>query len=331
MRRIATLLSIAVLVLFVLFVFRETREVVALAAAYDAGLGRAVLVALLAIYAICLGVPLVLFLRLPRPLLAPPDETQPAFGRYLARLASRLARNPRLRGVAIRPDRDGVTAALRTLHEQSRREIREAALIVFLTTAVSQSGRLDGLMVLIAHSRLVWRIAHLYAQRPALRELAVLYATVATAAFLAQSIDDVELEEAIESVLTPIVAGSALGAVPGLSGASNLVLESTLQGAANAFLTLRVGCIASRYCASVTRTDTRALRRSAAAEAAGMLPGVALDGTKKVTEAIWAAAKRSTIVERAEALRTGALKTANDMLAALRLRRPNPERPLPNA
>ena len=71
MRRIVTFLAVFVLVAFGVLVVRETAAVVALARDVHPILGQVTLWTLLAIYAICLGVPAVLFLRLPRPLVAP--------------------------------------------------------------------------------------------------------------------------------------------------------------------------------------------------------------------------------------------------------------------
>jgi hypothetical protein len=282
-----------------LFVFRETREIVELASAVDPRLGRAVLFALLAVYAICLGVPLVMILRLPRPL-TPPSGAGPAeLERYYSLLARRLSRNPGLAGVDIRADRASLEAALAVLHARARTEMTTTASMVFLSTAVSQSGRLDGLMVLLAQSRMVWRIAHLYAQRPSWRELGALYANVATTVFLVRSVDDIELEEIVEPVLAPVIAGSALGAIPGFAGVANLVMESALQGGFNAFLTLRVGCVTSLYCRALVAPERRALRRSATAEAASLLPGIVVTGASKVSSAIVRAARRATIRRKA--------------------------------
>ena len=82
-------------------------------------------------------------------------------------MGKRLASNPQVRLASIQPiDRRGVDDALRLLDEDATRVVRQMASTVFLTTAVSQSGRLDVLLVLMAQSRMIWRIAHLYYQRP---------------------------------------------------------------------------------------------------------------------------------------------------------------------
>ncbi len=137
---------------------------------------------------------------------------------------------------------------------------------------------------------MVWRIASIYAQRPALRELLHLYANVAATAFVAGELDEAEIGEQIEPILS-----SALGAVslsvPGMQAAATIVVTSILTGAANAFLTLRVGIIARRWCGSLVVADRRALRRSATAEAAKLLGQIVRNGTARISRALWDASK----------------------------------------
>ena len=117
-----------------------------------------------------IGVPVVIVLRMPKPLVPPASEASPEFDGHLKRLGERLASNPRVRLASIRPiDRRGIEDALRILDDDADAIVKQMATTVFLTTAVSQSGRLDALLVLAAQSRMVWRIAHLYYQRPSLQ------------------------------------------------------------------------------------------------------------------------------------------------------------------
>ena len=64
-----------------------------------------------------------------------------------------------------------------------------------------------------------------------------------------------------------------------------------LTGSANAFLTLRVGMIARRYCSTLVLEDRRTLRRSATAQAAVMLGGIATYGAKTLVKSIAKASK----------------------------------------
>jgi hypothetical protein len=197
----------------------------------------------------------------------------------------------------------------------SRQRTIAAAIAVFVSTAVSQSGRLDGLMVLVTQCRLVWQIAHLYWQRPALGDLVALYGNVAAAAFVAQNVDDMDLSELVEPVIAPVLGNSIVAAIPGFAQIAGLVATSCINGTVNAFLTLRIGCLASEYCGAVIKPTPRSLRRTATVVAAGMLGSVAKEGAERVGVAIWNAAK-STTGGAASALANVASKTLTQVSAA---------------
>ena len=169
---------------------------------------------------------------------------------------------------------------------------RSAASQVFLTTAISQNGSLDAIVVLVAQSRLVLRVARTYWQRPTLRDLVRLYGNVAATALITSEIEDIDLSEQIQPVLSSLF-GSAAGAVPGLQAASALLVNSVMTGSANAFLTLRIGIITRRYCAAVVQPPRGVLRRSAALQATQMLGGIAFDGATAVSSAVLRASKRA--------------------------------------
>lgn len=287
--QVALPLAILLCAAFVLVVINQTVQVVALADRIHPTLGTAVLWTLLALYVTCLIVPVVLLLRLPRPLTPPATEGSPEFERHLQALTRRLQGNPHLAGRAI-SSRPEIEAALKTLDGRAEDAIRSAGSRIFLATAVSQNGSLDGLLVLLAQSRMIWQISHIYYQRPTLRDLGYLYGNVASTALVATQLDDLDLSEQLQPVLSAIF-GSVAGVIPGLHTASTILVTSLVTGTANAFLTLRVGVIAKRYCGALVLPDTRALRRAAATEAAGMLAAITRDGARRVAHAFWMASK----------------------------------------
>jgi hypothetical protein len=275
------LLSVGVLVV------NQTAQVVQLAATIHASVGTATLWSLVAVYSAMVGVPLILFIRLPRSLVPPQSEAAPEFETHIKKLRERLSASPHLVGRDL-SDRRGVEEAIAVLGTRADTIIREASATVFLSTAVSHSGRLDGLLVIAAQSRMVWRIAQLYAQRPSPRELARLYATVAGTVFVATEVDDVDLREQVEPILSS--AMGALGAsLPGFQVAGTILANCVLSGSANAFLTLRVGMVAKRMCGAMVIEPRSVLRKVATAEAAGHLGKVVSDGTARLTGAIWKA------------------------------------------
>lgn len=284
-RVFALFASGTILLSFAVLVLNQTAQVVQLASVIHPTLGTATLATLLATYAGLVGVPLVMVLRLPSPLIPPENENGPEFDAHLKKLGERLAASPLLAGRDL-SDRHGIEDALDVLAARTNEIVRQSATGVFLATAVSQSGRLDGLVVLAAQLRMVWKIAHLYSQRPAARDMMHLYANVAGTAFVAGELQEIDLGEQVEPVVS--AALSALGAsLPGLQVAGAVLTNCVLDGSANAFLTLRVGMIAKRYCGALVVADKAAVRRAATAEAAGYLGVIVADGSARLTKAVW--------------------------------------------
>ncbi len=295
MRRITSLVAALVVVVFVIFMINQTAAVVRLAEDVHGLAGDAVLWGLLGLYAVLIAAPLWMWFRLPPPVEPPETEAGPEYEAHLALLRKRLAGNRLLVGADL-ADRAGLEAAIAGLDGHALEAVREAAAQVFLSTAISQSGRLDTFVVLSANSRLVWRIARTYYQRPTLRDMWHLYANVAATAFMAGELDDVDVSEQVQPIVTSVV-GSLGTLVPGLQVATSLVVNSVLSGSTNAFLTLRVGAIAQQYCAPLVATDRRRIRRLATARAAGMLGGIVSAGSRNVVKAV-AKASRDRLLRR---------------------------------
>jgi hypothetical protein len=288
-KKIALSASILILLLFSVFVINQTLQVVQLAEKVSASFGNFVFWTLLLVYAVLILIPVFLFLRLPRSLMPPKSEDSPEFGAYFTLLKKRLASNPHLKGMEL-SDRQKVDEAMAILAKKSDEIIQQTASTVFISTAISQSGRLDAFLVMSAQSRMVWRIARLYYQRPTLRDLIQLYANVAGTAFLASEFEDVDISEQVEPVLSSTLGALAV-TIPGVQLAASILVNSVLTGAANAFLTLRVGIIARRYCGSLVISEKRSLRRAASAEAAKLLGSIVRQGTAKLSKALWKASK----------------------------------------
>ncbi|MBG0788901.1 MAG: DUF697 domain-containing protein [Desulfovibrionaceae bacterium] len=226
---------------------------------------------------------LVLALMRPRPIMVHANPTDEEMAGFRRQLVKRLARNKILRdnGVAVR-DESGLDMGLMVLKDRADEEIRSTAKRVFIGTAVSQNGRLDALVVLFLITRLVWRISKFYEQRPHHRELINLYANIAVTAFLAGSLDEFGIEDTIQELIGPLMAGSALGAVPGAEAVAGTITASVLTGATNALLTMRCGLVARNYMSLELNTKGR-MRRSATLEAARMFMSISGETVTKVT------------------------------------------------
>lgn len=282
--RIAVLFSLFVLVAFLLFLANQTMQMVEFADRAREGAGPVVLVVLLTIYALCGVTPLLLLLRLPKPLTPPQSEDSPEFPRHLEAVMHRLQLNPLVRGAPL-SSRDDIEQALGILDERADEVVTKTASGVFVTTAVCQNGSLDVLMVLVAHIRMVWEIAHVYYQRPALKELLYLYSNVASTAFIVGQLDDVDLSEQMDPIVDTAL-GSVVTLVPGMGPATSLLINSIFSGSVNAFLTLRVGIIARQYCGCLVVPERRRVRRSATVAATRMLGPIAVNGAKMVAGAL---------------------------------------------
>jgi hypothetical protein len=289
LKRIVFLASIMILLCFIVFVINQTAQIVQLAGNVSPRLGHAVFWALCLIYGLLVLVPALLFLRLPRPLTPPRSDKAPGFDDYLNALRKRLSSNPHLKGMDL-STREQIETSLSLLSQKANEITRQAAATVFLSTAISQSGRLDAFLVLAAQSRMIWRIACLYYQRPTLRDLVPLYANVAGTTFLSSELDDVDISQQVEPILSSTLGALAV-TLPGVQLAASILVNSILTGAANAFLTLRVGMIAKRYCGSLILAEKRTLRRSASGEAAKMLGSIVRQGAVQLSKAVWKSSK----------------------------------------
>lgn len=220
--------------------------------------------------------PVYLYVKLPGPLIPPVTDTGPGYDKYVEKLAKRLSSNPVVEAERVEGLED-VKAVIRQLDEKSDLSIRRSANRAFITTAISQNGALDALFILGLQFRLIWEIAHIYEQRPSIKDMSFLYTNVLVTAFIASSIDEAEYYEIVESSMSQGI-GSVLSMVPGTA----LIVNSAITGSSNAFLTLRIGKVTQQYCGSLVRQERQAIRNSATAKAAKMLAGIVYDGSKKL-------------------------------------------------
>jgi hypothetical protein len=253
--------------------------------------GDAVFWGLVFVLALSLLVPAVLVLRLPRPLVPPTVDAGPEFDAHVAKLSARLLQNPRVQHRPLSTLED-VETALTSLDALAVETTKAAGRRAFLVTAVSQSGALDSFVMLGLQARLIWDVAHIYAQRPTVRDMTYLYTNVLGTALVAAELDEAELSLAIQPALSSLL-GSASGVVPGLQVASSVFVNSVMSGSANAFLTLRVGIIAQQYSRALVRPEKPSLRRAAALQAAGLLGGIVASGAANVSASIAKATGRT--------------------------------------
>ncbi len=233
------------------------------------------------------------YARLPAALIPPAETSGPKHEAYLQTLRARLAINPRTRDLPLATPEE-IEDAVGHLSNEADKVVRRTASTVFLSTALMQNGRLDGLVVLFTQIQMVNRVARIYVQRPSPRELMRLYANVAGTALIASGLESLDLGEMIAPLATSVVP-AIKGGIPGLSGISALLVRCISNGAANAFLTLRVGEVARRYCALTSRCSRDAIRKSATAAAVHHLGRIVRENGALVVRKIWEAARDSGV------------------------------------
>jgi Domain of unknown function (DUF697) len=264
------------------------------------------------------------FTRLP-PALGPPEEDSgPKYDAYLQALRARLAANPRTRDLPV-VTKEEIAKAIGHLSAQADSVVRRTASTVFLSTALMQNGRLDGLIVLFTQIQMVGRIARIYVQRPSPRELMRLYANVAGTAFVASGMESLDLGEMVAPLAVSVVP-ALKGGIPGLSGISALLVKCVSNGAANAFLTLRVGEVARRYCELTSRCPPELIRKSATAAAVQHLGRIVRENGALVVKKIWASTGRALIdsgVSKAEDL-AGATRDLFGKISPWRMKEEDP-------
>ena len=280
-RRIALLLALFVVVVFAVFLFNQTAQIVQSARVVNPTFGNGVMWGLILTYCLLLITPFVLWFKVPKRVTPPAVAEGAEYDRFMADFRKRLSRNSRLHGIAL-DTTENVDSAIRLLDRHADEAVASAASAVFLSTAVLQSGRLDVLVVFAAQTRLIWQVAHVYYQRPSLRDFVQLYANVASTAFIAAGIEDVDIDALVGTVF-----GSTVAAIPGM----HILTSSILSGSANAFLTLRVGMITKEYCRCTSRLEKRGIRRAATLQAARLLGSIVRDGTMRLSKA---AVRKST-------------------------------------
>jgi hypothetical protein len=231
------------------------------------------------------------YAKLPSALIPPAETLGPKHDAYLEALRLRLAVNPKTRGLPVATEEE-IETAIGVLSVEADSVVRKTASTVFLSTALMQNGRLDALILLFTQIQMVTRVARVYVQRPSPSEMIRLYANVAGTAFISSGLESLDLGEMVAPLATSVVP-ALKGGIPGLAGISALLVKCVSNGAANAFLTLRVGEVARRYCELTSRSSPELIRKSATTAAVQHLGRIVRENGALVVRKIWEAARSS--------------------------------------
>lgn len=314
-KRTAALMATGFIVLLVVIIINQLHSIFIVTSAVNVNLGR-IITGILGIFFFGIfAMPLIGFIKLRRPLEIPDKEDEEVYGLYLQTIKKRLVKNPLLRERAYEFDeekelREQILSAYSILDSEAESIIKETASTVFITTAVSQNGVLDGLFVMTSLSRMVWKVSHIYNQRPNIKDIFQLYINVAITVLMAREIEDLAiLDEQLQPVVNSLIGGTIGTLVPGAAAVSNLIIGSVIEGSANALLALRVGVIAKKYMTRIEKEDKRLIRRSATLEACKLLGSVVQVNSVNIVKSFVKASKKATIDKTIDGIKTGADKT----------------------
>ena len=279
---------------FVLFLINQVSGLYMIASDLSPLFGRFVLAAMVIVIGTLMLTPFFIYFRMPKPLRRP--QTEAEVNKYQEKLVSRLANNQILLTANMVPtDRSELPKSIEVLDKKANEMIGETASIVFLTTSISQNGKLDAFTVFGTQVRMIWKIAHIYFQRPTLRDLAYLYTNVGANSFLASEIEDFDITQQIEPVATAIFRNASGKSVPLIGPTAQILLDSLLEGSTNAFLTLRVGILARKYCGELGEVDVRKMKREALKESAGQLRSITMKSSGMIISAILRATRNAGV------------------------------------
>jgi hypothetical protein len=237
-------------------------------------------------------IPVVLITKLPAPLPFPDDDADLA--RYKRSFRERLTKHPVAVENGLDPhDEDQLKELYQRLNNRADKIIFESASAVFISTAISQNGKLDAFTVLAAQVRLIWRVAHIYWQRPSIRNLQQLYSNVAINAMAASTIDQMDISQQIQPIISAILKSPGKH-IPVVGNAAHIITESIMEGTVNAFLTLRVGVLTKNYCFPEGKTITE-IKSNSFVEASLLLKQLVVKSSKKVAEGILKAGKNASV------------------------------------
>lgn len=298
-KRMLILLSIGLLIFFLVFSLNQLINLYRNLSTLNGTLALALTGVVGFIFLALLIFPLYVFFRFPRMDELPDAKSDPAYPEFIRQQITRLKRNRYLLSVNFdfsgESDEVVLDKAYTVLKARGREMMKADASAVFLTTAVSQNGVLDGFTVLAALMKLVYNLTTLYENRPDLRRIIYLYGQIAGVVLLVRSIEDMDLiEDQVEPLMASLLGGTVVAMIPGAVGITTLVVNSVVEGAVNSLLTLRVGAIAQRYLSETVKFDKKLIRRSASLEATGMLSSILSDNAILVVKSFANATKDAT-------------------------------------
>ena len=176
---------------------------------------------------------------------------------------------------------EGAKRVLKHRDDEASKVVRRAALNVFIVTGISQNGSLDIITAFGMNIQMINRLVGLRHSRPSLTQLLELYVIVISSALIISITDEI-----FDQIDTSELLGSMAGGVTG--SIAKTFLSSSVNGAMNAYLTLRIGKLTMKYLelgSKAYKKNKKKIRKEARRSALKELPAVAKSGLEQVASA----------------------------------------------
>ena len=170
---------------------------------------------------------------------------------------------------------EGVKMIIRKRDEEATKLVRKAALNVFIVTGISQNGSFDIITAFGMNIQMINRLVNLRHRRPTFTQLLELYVVILSSTLIISLTDN---------ILDEIDGNELFGSVAG--GLAKTLVASAVNGAMNAYMTLRIGKMTMKYLELGSKNfkqNRSKFRREARRSALKEVPAIAKSGVESIS------------------------------------------------
>ena len=170
---------------------------------------------------------------------------------------------------------EGVKMVIRKRDEEATKLVRKAALNVFIVTGISQNGSFDIITAFGMNIQMINRLVNLRHRRPTFTQLLELYVVILSSTLIISLTDN---------ILDEIDGNELFGSVAG--GLAKTLVASAVNGAMNAYMTLRIGKMTMKYLELGSKNfkqNRSKFRREARRSALKEVPAIAKSGVESIS------------------------------------------------
>ena len=192
---------------------------------------------------------------------------------YIKRLS--LTQQERELFASAESELEGVKMVIRKRDEEATKLVRKAALNVFIVTGISQNGSFDIITAFGMNIQMINRLVNLRHRRPTFTQLLELYVVILSSTLIISLTDN---------ILDEIDGNELFGSVAG--GLAKTLVASAVNGAMNAYMTLRIGKMTMKYLELGSKNfkqNRSKLRREARRSALKEVPAIAKSGVESIS------------------------------------------------